>query len=287
VLPSAPFTRRDRGGVGRYVHRPGGADRGQPVDPSRPEGRSCHPLILRFRRLGLRGCGPQSSDCPYRSTTVIRVSSASRPVRLKVGRVVRGPSIAADRGGGNDLSRAESDKVWEQYAVNSYNRVFFEGVLAVFNGWSGVSKVDYGRADRAPLLVIVGRDRPCRSSRHREGARREVQEVRESGDRRVQGVPGSHAADRESGRLGSGRRLCPHLGGVTRGAISLRNLTDSLSRLGWRRGRQGLSRRYRGADEEPSLADAAAGGRRDSRRTGRPTRRRDRGTRSARRYRWS
>jgi pimeloyl-ACP methyl ester carboxylesterase len=57
---------------------------------------------------------------------------------------------------GNDLSRAESDAAWEQYAVNSYNRVLFEGVAAVFNGRSGVSRVDYARADRAPLLVIVG-----------------------------------------------------------------------------------------------------------------------------------
>ncbi|WBQ07459.1 alpha/beta hydrolase [Kribbella sp. CA-293567] len=57
---------------------------------------------------------------------------------------------------GNDLSRAESDKLWEQYAVNSYNRVFFEGVSSVLNEKSGVTKVDYARPDRAPLLVIVG-----------------------------------------------------------------------------------------------------------------------------------
>lgn len=57
---------------------------------------------------------------------------------------------------GNDLTRADSDIAWQQYAVNSYNRVLFEGVAAVFNGRSGVSKVDYARTDRAPLLVIVG-----------------------------------------------------------------------------------------------------------------------------------
>ncbi|PCE16128.1 hypothetical protein AUC47_09235 [Microbacterium sp. SZ1] len=57
---------------------------------------------------------------------------------------------------GNDLSRAESDVLWEEYAVNSYNRVFFEGVSSVLNEKGGVTRVDYARADRAPLLVITG-----------------------------------------------------------------------------------------------------------------------------------
>ncbi|GAT71808.1 hypothetical protein MHM582_0273 [Microbacterium sp. HM58-2] len=57
---------------------------------------------------------------------------------------------------GNDLSRAASDALWEEYAVNSYNRVFFEGVSSVLNEKGGVTHVDYARADRAPLLVITG-----------------------------------------------------------------------------------------------------------------------------------
>ena len=57
---------------------------------------------------------------------------------------------------GNDLSRAASDALWEEYAVNSYNRVFFEGVTSVLNEKGGVTHVDYARADRAPLLVITG-----------------------------------------------------------------------------------------------------------------------------------
>lgn len=57
---------------------------------------------------------------------------------------------------GNDLSRAESDRLWEEFAVNSYNRVFFEGVAAAFNEKGGVTHVDYARADRAPLYVITG-----------------------------------------------------------------------------------------------------------------------------------
>lgn len=57
---------------------------------------------------------------------------------------------------GNDLTRAESDAIWEEFAVNSYNRVFFEGVAGAFNEKNGVSHVDYDRADRAPLLIITG-----------------------------------------------------------------------------------------------------------------------------------
>lgn len=57
---------------------------------------------------------------------------------------------------GNDLSRAESDRLWEESAVNSYNRVFFEGVSSVLDEKGGVTHVDYGRADRAPLLLIAG-----------------------------------------------------------------------------------------------------------------------------------
>lgn len=57
---------------------------------------------------------------------------------------------------GNDLSRPASDALWEEYAVNSYNRVFFEGVTSVLNEKGGVTHVDYARADRAPLLLIAG-----------------------------------------------------------------------------------------------------------------------------------
>lgn len=57
---------------------------------------------------------------------------------------------------GNDLDREASDRLWQDYAVNSYNRVFFEGVSSTLNERGGVTHVDFGRADRAPLLVITG-----------------------------------------------------------------------------------------------------------------------------------
>lgn len=56
---------------------------------------------------------------------------------------------------GNDLSRSASDALWEEYAVNSYNRVFFEGVASAFDEKNGVTHVDYARKDRAPLLIIT------------------------------------------------------------------------------------------------------------------------------------
>ena len=40
--------------------------------------------------------------------------------------------------------------------MNSYNRVFFEGVGAAFNEKGGASHVDFGRSDRAPLLILTG-----------------------------------------------------------------------------------------------------------------------------------
>jgi pimeloyl-ACP methyl ester carboxylesterase len=57
---------------------------------------------------------------------------------------------------GNDLARAASDAIWEEQAVPSYNRVFFEGALGALNEKGGVSHVDFGRTDRAPLLLIAG-----------------------------------------------------------------------------------------------------------------------------------
>jgi non-heme chloroperoxidase len=56
----------------------------------------------------------------------------------------------------NDLTRAESDAVWEESAINSYNRVLFEGALASFAPRSGISRVDFGSERRSPLLLILG-----------------------------------------------------------------------------------------------------------------------------------
>ena len=57
---------------------------------------------------------------------------------------------------GNDLDRTASDALWEEFAIPSYNRVFFEGVGAAFNEKGGASHVDYSKPDRAPLLILTG-----------------------------------------------------------------------------------------------------------------------------------
>jgi pimeloyl-ACP methyl ester carboxylesterase len=57
---------------------------------------------------------------------------------------------------GNDLTRAESDQEYERNAIPSFNRVFFEGVAAAFNEKGGQSHVEYGRPERAPLLILAG-----------------------------------------------------------------------------------------------------------------------------------
>ncbi|WP_347977771.1 alpha/beta hydrolase [Microbacterium sp. ProA8] len=57
---------------------------------------------------------------------------------------------------GNDLTRAESDAEWEASAVNSVNRVFFEGVLSLPKKKTGITKVDFHKPGRAPLLLISG-----------------------------------------------------------------------------------------------------------------------------------
>lgn len=57
---------------------------------------------------------------------------------------------------GNDLTQAESDVEYEANAIPSFNRVFFEGVLSIPREKSGITKVDFGRPERAPLLILTG-----------------------------------------------------------------------------------------------------------------------------------
>ena len=40
--------------------------------------------------------------------------------------------------------------------VKNFNRVFFEGVAGALNERGGASHVEYGRPERAPLLVLAG-----------------------------------------------------------------------------------------------------------------------------------
>ena len=75
---------------------------------------------------------------------------------------------------GNDLPREESDELWEEFAVNSYNRVFFEGVAL---GAQREGRSDARRLrPRRPRTAAHHhrRDRPRRAAGHRRGHREEV-----------------------------------------------------------------------------------------------------------------
>ena len=55
----------------------------------------------------------------------------------------------------NELSAAESRKVYDRYQIPAANRILWDAALALLNP-NGSSKVDYRRSDRAPLLFIGG-----------------------------------------------------------------------------------------------------------------------------------
>ncbi len=102
------------------------------VAPGQPAGVTTLPLST------LRSGGPVLTN-PFRKTDATPISKAHFHYTF-----------------GNDVTRAESDAIWEEQAVPSYNRVFFEGALAALDEKNGVSHVDFARADRAPLLLIAG-----------------------------------------------------------------------------------------------------------------------------------
>jgi pimeloyl-ACP methyl ester carboxylesterase len=56
---------------------------------------------------------------------------------------------------GNLLSEEESQKAWERYAVPAVGHVLMEGANANLSPKSAL-KVDYSKADRAPLLLLAG-----------------------------------------------------------------------------------------------------------------------------------
>ncbi|WP_410811263.1 alpha/beta hydrolase [Micromonospora sp. 067-2] len=56
---------------------------------------------------------------------------------------------------GNTMTRADSDRAWQRYAVPGAGRVLFEGSFANIDPRSP-AKVDFGRDDRAPLLLMAG-----------------------------------------------------------------------------------------------------------------------------------
>ncbi|RKN51028.1 alpha/beta hydrolase [Micromonospora endolithica] len=56
---------------------------------------------------------------------------------------------------GNTLDREASDRAWERYAVPGAGRVLFEGAFANLDP-NSPARVEVGRHDRAPLLLLAG-----------------------------------------------------------------------------------------------------------------------------------
>jgi pimeloyl-ACP methyl ester carboxylesterase len=55
----------------------------------------------------------------------------------------------------NELSAADSQKVYDRYSIPAANAILWDAAFALLNP-NGSSKVDYRRSDRAPLLFIGG-----------------------------------------------------------------------------------------------------------------------------------
>ncbi|GAB3942627.1 alpha/beta hydrolase [Micromonospora vulcania] len=55
----------------------------------------------------------------------------------------------------NTMTRADSDRAWQRYAVPGAGRVLFEGAFANIDPRSP-AKIDFGRDNRAPLLLMAG-----------------------------------------------------------------------------------------------------------------------------------
>ena len=108
--------------------------------------------------------------------------------------------------------------------MNSYNRVFFEGVLSVLNEKGGVTHVDYSRTDRAPLLIITGEIDHVVPPAIGEAIVKKYTADGQPRGRRLQDVPRPDPPSREPGRLGRDRRLRARVGDHPRGATGGREV---------------------------------------------------------------
>ena len=186
------------------------ADHHRPLVRRRP-----HPDARRPRpRRRLRRRRPRTDRRRHRAPAldaVDRHADPLEPVRQATA-PSRCPSGTSTSRSATTCPASESDKLWEEYAVNSYNRVFFEGVLSVLNEKGGVTHVDYARTDRAPLLIITGEIDHVVPPAIGKAIVKKYQRDRQPRHRGLQGVPGPHPPPGEPGRLGGDRRLRAGLG---------------------------------------------------------------------------
>lgn len=115
--------------------------------------------MLLDRGLGIAGVGVQPGNTAGVLSLPFSTLRTGLPILANPFRIGKASPISKRHFHftfGNDLTRAESDREWEASAVNSVNRVFFEGVLSLPNASSGITRVDFTKADRAPLLLMSG-----------------------------------------------------------------------------------------------------------------------------------
>jgi pimeloyl-ACP methyl ester carboxylesterase len=115
--------------------------------------------MLLDRGMGIAGIGVQPGNTAGVLSLPLTTLRTGLPILANPFRITKASPMSKRHFHftfGNDLSRAQSDLEWEASAVNSVNRVFFEGVLSLPNAKGGITKVDFKKPDRAPLLLISG-----------------------------------------------------------------------------------------------------------------------------------
>lgn len=114
--------------------------------------------ILLDRGLGAAGVAIDSA--PVRGVLRLPLTTlrATMPVLLNPGNRHRAIPLTPEQfhfSFANPMSREESDRAYRRYAVPAAGHVLFEGATANLNPRTA-NRVDYGRNERAPLLLIAG-----------------------------------------------------------------------------------------------------------------------------------
>ncbi|MGK5441680.1 alpha/beta hydrolase [Micromonospora sp. URMC 105] len=114
--------------------------------------------VLLDRKLGAAGVAIAPSAPKGVVRLPVSTLRSAYPVLRSPGNRHKAVPITADEfryAFGNTLTREESDRAWQRYAVPAAGHVLFEGAFANLDPRSA-ARVDNSRDDRAPLLLIAG-----------------------------------------------------------------------------------------------------------------------------------